>query len=189
MATTTNTNVKSIFNNDDNTNNTKEEEEEEERERILPLNENEKDAAWALEEFKWDSDKAIGEKITTLTTLKTGKKRVGGRGGGLKRKQTMGTEDGSNDDDDDEEEEEEEADVNDLRNSPRFRPMVRTSEEKEGDKNKYLEKRRKEEKNFTTDSADGTADDGARTSIAAASLATTGFVGQIKKRGSEWDKV
>ena len=48
MATTTNTNVKSIFNNDDNTNNTKEEEEEE-RERILPLNENEKDAAWALE--------------------------------------------------------------------------------------------------------------------------------------------
>ena len=60
MATTTNTNVKSIFNNDDNTNNTKEEEEE--RERILPLNENEKDAAWALEEFKWDSDKAIGKK-------------------------------------------------------------------------------------------------------------------------------
>ena len=178
MATTTNTNVKSIFNNDDNTNNTKEEEEEEEeeRERILPLNENEKDAAWALEEFKWDSDKAIGKKITTLTTLKTGKKRVGGRGGGLKRKQTMGTEDGSNDDDDEEEEEEEEADVNDLRNSPRFRPMVRTSEEKEGDKNKYLEKRRKEEKNFTTDSADGTADDGARTSIAAAALATTGFV-------------
>ena len=81
MATTTNTNVKSIFNNDDNTNNTKEEEEEE-RERILPLNENEKDAAWALEEFKWDSDKAIGKKITTLTTLKSGKKRVGGRGGG-----------------------------------------------------------------------------------------------------------
>ncbi|CAL6270011.1 unnamed protein product [Bathycoccus prasinos] len=172
MATTTNTNVKSIFNNDDNTNNAKEEEEE--RERILPLNENEKDAAWALEEFKWDSDKAVGKKITTLTTLKTGKKRVGGRGGGLKRKQTMGTEDGSNDDD--EEEEEEDADVNDLRNSPRFRPMVRTSEEKEGDKNKYLEKRRKEEMNFTTDSADGTADDGARTSIAAAALATTGFV-------------
>lgn len=170
MATTTNTNV-NIFNNDEN-NNTKDEEEE--QERLLPLNENEKDAAWALEEFKWDSDKAIGKKITTLTTLNTGKKRVGGRGGGLKRKQAMGTEDGSNDDD--EEEEEEDADVNDLRNSPRFRPMVRTSEEKEGDKNKYLENRRKEEKNFTTDSADGTADDGARTSIAAAALATTGFV-------------
>jgi len=84
---------------------------------------------------------AIGKKITTLTTLKTGKKRVGGRGAGLKRKQTTGTEDGSNDDDEEEEEEEEEdADVNDLRNSPRFRPMVRTSEEKEGDKHKYLEK-------------------------------------------------
>ena len=60
MATTTNTNVKSIFNNDDNTNNTKEEEEE--RERILPLNENEKDAAWALEEFKWTRTKPLGKK-------------------------------------------------------------------------------------------------------------------------------
>ena len=173
MATTTNTNVKSIFNNDDNTNNTKEEEEEEEeRERILPLNENEKDAAWALEEFNGTRTKPLGKNNNTHNS-KDWEKRVGGRGGGLKRKQTMGTEDGSNDDDD---EEEEDADVNDLRNSPRFRPMVRTSEEKEGDKNQYLEKRRKEEKNFTTDSADGTADDGARTSIAAAALAATGFV-------------
>ena len=97
----------------------------------------------------------------------------------------MGTEDGSNDDDDEEEEEEAE---DDLRNSPRFRPMVRTSEEKEGDKNKYLENDEKKKRTLrpirrmvpqTT----------ARERASPQHRSDRFCPGQIKKRGSEWDKV
>ena len=105
----------------------------------------EKNAKWALEEYKWDSDKAVGMKIRGVRT-------------------EMEQEDEEDEEDDDEEEEDDDAKVNDLRNSPRLRSMVRASEDIEEDKRKYFERR---EKNvFTTDSAN---DNGAR----ATAMATT----------------
>ena len=70
--------------------------------------------------------------------------------------------DGTRRDDDDDDDDD--AKVNDLRNSPRLRSMVRASEDIEEDKRKYFERREKHV--FTTDSAN---DNGAR----ATAMATT----------------
>jgi len=146
---------------------------EEEEEARTPLNENEKDAAWALEEFQWDSDRAIGKKITaattpatshslttTTTTTTTAATSFGGngeteKGGGARRTAMMTMKC---------DEEDEYGDVNDLRHSPRFRPMVRTSEDAKRDKRKYLleEQQRKEN--------DSNAEDGGGTRRIAANV-------------------
>jgi len=114
---------------------TKEEDREKRRRRRQhAMDATEKNAKkWALEEFVWDSDKAVGMKIRGVRTEMEEK------------------------DEEEDEEDDDDAKVNDLRNSPRLRSMVRASEDIEEDKRKYFERR---EKNmFTTDSAN---DNGAR---------------------------
>ena len=131
--------------NDQNATTTKEEDREKRRRRRRhAMDATEKNAKWALEEYKWDSDKAVGMKIRGIRTE-------------MEQEEKEEDEDEEEDDDDD-------AKVNDLRNSPRLRSMVRASEDIEEDKRKYFERR---EKNvFTTDSAN---DNGAR----ATAMATT----------------
>ena len=109
---------------------TKEEDREKRRRRRRhAMDATEKNAKkWALEEYTWDSDKAVGMKIRGVRTEMEEK-----------------------DEEEEEEDDDDDAKVNDLRNSPRLRSMVRASEDIEEDKRKYFERR---EKNmFTTDSA------------------------------------
>ena len=68
----------------------------------------------------WDSDKAVGMKIRGVRTEMEEK-----------------------DEEEEEEDDDDDAKVNDLRNSPRLRSMVRASEDIEEDKRKYFERREK----------------------------------------------